>query len=35
MGEPVMWFEIVGKDAKKLQDFYANLFDWKSTRITQ
>ena len=29
MGAPVTWFEIVGKDAKKLQAFYASLFDWK------
>ena len=26
---PVVWFEIVGKDAKKLQNFYGKLFDWK------
>lgn len=25
----VGWFEIVGKDGKKLQDFYGSLFDWK------
>jgi predicted enzyme related to lactoylglutathione lyase len=29
MGRPVVHFEIIGKDAKKLQDFYAKLFDWK------
>ena len=29
MGRPVVHFEILGKDAKKLQDFYAKLFDWK------
>lgn len=29
MGQPVVHFEIAGKDAKKLQDFYANLFNWK------
>lgn len=28
---PVTWFEIVGKDAKKLQTFYGKLFDWKIT----
>jgi predicted enzyme related to lactoylglutathione lyase len=28
MGAPVMWFEIVGKEGKKLQDFYSGLFDW-------
>jgi predicted enzyme related to lactoylglutathione lyase len=29
MGRPVVHFEIVGRDGKKLQDFYASLFDWK------
>ena len=29
MGRPIVHFEILGKDAKKLQDFYAKLFDWK------
>jgi len=29
MGRPVVHFEIYGKDPKKLQDFYAKLFDWK------
>ena len=28
MGRPVVHFEILGKDAKKLQRFYADLFDW-------
>ena len=28
MGQPVVHFEILGKDAKKLQEFYAGLFDW-------
>ena len=28
MGQPVVHFEIVGKDAKRLQEFYAGLFDW-------
>ena len=26
---PVVHFEVVGKDAKKLQSFYSKLFDWK------
>ncbi len=26
---PVVWFEVVGKDAKKLQTFYGKIFDWK------
>jgi len=29
MGKPVVHFEVIGKDGKKLQDFYSNLFDWK------
>lgn len=29
MTHPVVHFEIMGKDAKKLQDFYSTLFDWK------
>lgn len=26
---PVVHFEIIGNDGKKLQDFYSKLFDWK------
>jgi predicted enzyme related to lactoylglutathione lyase len=29
MGQPVVHFEISGKDFKKSIDFYKNLFDWK------
>ena len=29
MGQPVVHFEVVGKDAKKLWDYYSNLFGWK------
>ncbi len=29
MGQPVVHFEIIGRDAKRLQDFYRGLFDWK------
>ncbi len=29
MGNPVVHFEIAGKDGKKLQDFYGKVFDWK------
>jgi predicted enzyme related to lactoylglutathione lyase len=29
MPNPVVHFEIVGKDGKKLQEFYAGLFGWK------
>lgn len=28
MPNPVVHFEILGKDSKKLQQFYAQLFDW-------
>ena len=29
MPNPITHFEIIGKDAKGLQQFYANLFGWK------
>lgn len=29
MPNPIVHFEIVGKDGKELQDFYGSLFDWK------
>jgi predicted enzyme related to lactoylglutathione lyase len=29
MPNPVVHFEIVGKDGKSLQDYYAQLFGWK------
>lgn len=29
MGRPVVHFEVVGKDAGRLQSFYGELFDWK------
>lgn len=29
MSHPVVWFEVMGEDGKKLQSFYAKLFDWK------
>ena len=28
MGQPVVHFEIMGRDAAKLQSFYADLFNW-------
>lgn len=28
MGHPIVHWEIMGKDGKKLRDFYASLFDW-------
>jgi uncharacterized protein len=29
MGQPVVHFEIVGKDVEKLQSYYSDLFGWK------
>lgn len=29
MGNPVVHFEVVGKDAKKLQTFYSDMFGWE------
>ena len=29
MGNPVVHFEIAANDGKKMQEFYAKLFDWK------
>jgi uncharacterized protein len=29
MGQPVVHFEIVGQDAKKLQQYYSDLFGWE------
>jgi predicted enzyme related to lactoylglutathione lyase len=29
MGQPVVHFEIVGKDANKLQGYYSDLFGWQ------
>jgi uncharacterized protein len=29
MGQPVVHFEVVGKDAKKLRDYYGELFGWE------
>jgi len=28
MGAPVVHFEVIGKDGKKLQAYYSELFDW-------
>jgi len=28
MKHPVMWFEVLGKDANKLCEFYGSLFGW-------
>ena len=29
---PVVWFEVLGQDADKLQDFYGELLGWKVER---
>ena len=29
MKNPVVWFEVVGKDGEKLRRFYTELFGWK------
>jgi predicted enzyme related to lactoylglutathione lyase len=29
MGQPVVHFEIIGRDAKKLHDYYSDLFGWE------
>lgn len=29
MGQPVVHFEVVGKDAEKLQRYYSDLFGWE------
>jgi hypothetical protein len=29
MGQPVVHFEVVGKDGEKLQKYYADLFGWE------
>src|SRR5438067_931029 len=29
MGDPVVHFEVVGKDGEKLREFFANLFGWQ------
>jgi uncharacterized protein len=29
MGNAVTWFEVLGRDAKALQEFYSNLFGWQ------
>jgi len=29
MANPVVHFEVTGKDGKKLQDFYSGVFGWK------
>jgi hypothetical protein len=33
MGQPVVHFEVVGNDVKKLQDYYAELFGWEFNNV--
>jgi uncharacterized protein len=35
MAHPVTHFEIIGKDNRKLRDFYSKAFDWKLTDAPQ
>jgi uncharacterized protein len=35
MAHPVTHFEVIGKDNKKLRDFYGKAFDWKLTDAPQ
>lgn len=34
MAAKVVWFDILGEDDKKLQDFYADLFGWEYDTTT-
>jgi len=29
MGQPVVWFEVVGKDPDQLRSYYSDLFGWE------
>ena len=31
-GSPVVWFEVMGQDADRLQDFYGELLGWRFAR---
>jgi hypothetical protein len=33
MGNPVVWFEVMGKDGPKLRSFYGDLFDWNYEEV--
>lgn len=35
MGNPVLWFEVAGKDHQALKGFYTGLFDWSTTDAEQ
>jgi predicted enzyme related to lactoylglutathione lyase len=33
MGQPVVWFEVLGNDRDALVRFYGDLFDWRATPV--
>jgi uncharacterized protein len=33
MGNPVVWFEVMGKDGAKLRSFYGDLFGWSYENV--
>jgi predicted enzyme related to lactoylglutathione lyase len=33
MGNPVVWFEVMGKDGPKLRSFYGDLFGWSYEEV--
>ena len=35
MGNPVIWFEVIGKDREALKSFYTSLFDWKTNDLPE
>jgi predicted enzyme related to lactoylglutathione lyase len=35
MGNPIGWFEVVGKDLDGLKGFYSGMFDWKLTDMEE
>jgi predicted enzyme related to lactoylglutathione lyase len=35
MGNPIGWFEVVGRDTAALKGFYGKLFDWKFEDMTE
>jgi predicted enzyme related to lactoylglutathione lyase len=34
MADPVLWFEVVGKNGGQLRDFYSKLFGWEISPAT-
>ena len=35
MGQPAVYFEILGRDGEKLQKYYSELFDWEIDATTR